>query len=333
MIRSIICRLEDEWNLARKKRASIFDYKIQACDIKQVAANNDFYGHAFVLKKFAWGKDHLDYVIKGSIEHGMFFDDYIWEESEIFNNPFPTILVPRKARIKTFENKTDKKIIPIGPIIAYTDMSVCTESEELKKRLKRTLVVFPSHSSHHVKVNFDEKDFYNEIERVGKEYDTILVCLYWKDILLGRDLAYRSKGWKIVCAGHIFDKLFLYRLRLILELADCVMSNTIGDYIGQAAYLNKPVYLYNQEMWGESMDKNPDSIGSSEVTLLEAVTNNAAYNQLMEGFAKHEDVLTTEQKELCNYYFGLDCVKSRDELLDIFKDMEIRYREMINSSK
>ncbi len=325
-VKQTFFRIKDAYNLKRKAKASIFDYKEQARDISwiwsnEILPNNDFYGHAYVLKRFVWGKEWKKHIIAASIEHGMFPDTYIWEESELRNNPFPTILTSRKARIKTYEGKTDKKIIPVGPIIAYTTANY-SEVIELKEKFKRTLVVFPTHSTHYTMADYDVNEFCDEIEKVAKEFDTVLICLYWKDILRGFDEEYKARGWRLVSAGHMFDKNFLYRSRIIFELADCIMTNGVGDQIGQAVYFNKPVYLYRQKceltFAIASEQKSANSLAS--VQLREAIMNE---------FDVYRDSVSVQQREFCNYYFGLDCVQTREELGRILDEMDNNYQKML----
>lgn len=161
---------------------------------------------------------------------------------------------------------------------------------------------------------------------MAKEFDTVIVCLYWKDILLGYDKEYKKRGWKLVSAGHIFDKYFLCRSRLIFELADCVMSNYAGGLVGNAVYFNKPVYLYRQK------HDMTSSVRSEQERMANSSTAQAQMeNEIMKEFDVFRDSINVQQREFCNYYFGLDCVRTKEELGNILDDMDRRYQNMIGT--
>ena len=44
---------------------------------------------------------------------------------------------------------------------------------------------------------------------IGINYDNVIICLYWKDVLSGESKFYLNKGYKVVTAGNINDINFL----------------------------------------------------------------------------------------------------------------------------
>ena len=111
--------------------------------------------------------------------------------------------------------------------------------------LGRTLLVFPSHGIIGVTATFNNDEFIEEIERVRKDFDTVLISLYWT-VVLNPDLvaSYEALGYKIVTSGHRFDLNFLSRQRSFIELADYTMSNNLGTHVGYCIHLNN-IYLFD----------------------------------------------------------------------------------------
>lgn len=209
----------------------------------------------------------------------------------------------------------------LGPYIAYADyFKSKRELDEEKEQLGRTLVVFPSHSTDIVKMNFDFELFVKEIKELSKDFKSVRICIHYADILRGKHLMYKKAGFQIVSAGHIFDPLFLSRLKSILYCSDMIMANDVGSYIGQAAYLNKPCYLYRQKLRVDETENKKD--------IQEYLIRNSDkfYNELFDKFNMPQDYISNEQKDIINYGWGVDLVKDKSELNCIIREIEEIWR-------
>lgn len=194
----------------------------------------------------------------------------------------------------------------------YVDCTLSSaEQENFKKKLGRTLLVFPNHSSHYIETKFDERDLILEIEKVKNKFDTVLVCMYWKDILLKKEQPYKDKKYKIVTAGHIFDYNFLPRLKSIIKLADVTMSNAIGTHMGYCVYLGKPHYLFLQKFNCVENGKlivDADKLGEVDESLCiikyDAEFQRNIEKQAIMHFGEYKESLTNEAINFVKEYWG-----------------------------
>lgn len=281
--------------------------------------HNDYYGHATVIKKFAGYPPKQQ--IKAAIEHGPYFSDYVWEKD--LDAILPGILCFSTLRHTILTQATHKYIMPIGPIMAYADCSI--DAEEMKReklRLNRNLLFFPSHSTHWIDVDFDMERVCDRLDEIGKDFDSIRVCLYWKDILSGKDAIYRSRGYECVTAGHIYDPAFLDRLKTIISLSDLTVSNGIGTHIGYCIFMGKPHYLIKSTLQYTvaSSKQNHDQarIAKNEADIY--------FNMLYDSFNHVRSDITPRQYDLIDSHWGLSEVKSRENLKGILDELEALYR-------
>lgn len=209
-------------------------------------APNDFYGHATIYKKYCGFP--VVFPIRATIQHAAFFGNYMWNQD----------LIHFKKSICWGENYKNVLIshgkeschVVGAPFIYEDSFFDIHELDKLKSEFKKTLLVFPSHSTHYVDCDYDLIEFTNWIvsTRDSNGFDTVLVCMYWKDILKGTHLEYIKSGFKVVTAGHIFDINFTARLKSIFILSDAFVSNKIGSYVGYGLSLGKPFKLFDGDV-------------------------------------------------------------------------------------
>ena len=201
---------------------------------------NAYYGHADLLKRFCGAP--IGRPISVAIPHGVRLDDSFGPAD--FPECFPVCLVPSEARAEILRPRLDREFHAIGPMIHYAEPLLSpAETAAVRARLGRTLLVFPTHSTHWVDTDVDQAAFFKTIERWAVGFQTVLICVYWKDVLRGIAPAYREADWHCLTAGHIYDPLFLPRLRSLIELADVTAANNLGTHLGYAVHLEKPCWL------------------------------------------------------------------------------------------
>lgn len=238
----------------KREKLSIFDLKNLTREIELVSKEygfNAFYGHDRLIKKLT--NTPINEIFSGAIEHGFNHYENCINPHEIdikntSGNNIYTFSVQRKKHLE--KHLPNKKVFAIGPYIKHIEgILSARDKAEIKNALGRILLVFPAHSgsSKELDSNFDTISLITEINKRKKEYDTVMVCMYWKDIVNNKHGIYQNQGYKVVTAGHLFDFNFLRRLRSIIELSDMTMSNSIGTHIGYCICLNKPHYLYYQD--------------------------------------------------------------------------------------
>lgn len=257
---------------------------------------NECYGNLWAVKNALKENFHPNCMI----EHGVYFGENVLEK-ECTIPSIDTIYTygeyRRNAILKWFNGKLDKKIVTVGPYILYADNFKSKEQlRKLKNKFGKVLLVFPSHSYPYYPVDYDMTAFLEEVEYIAKDYDSVLVSLYWADIRLGRDKMYVEKGYKVVCSGTRTDRWFLCRLRDLFELADFSMGNDVGTHVGYSIAMGVPHYIFNQLVVERGTGKEYGK-GSPIVE--------KEYEEIRNAFSIKEPIITKEQLKVVSYYWGL----------------------------
>lgn len=290
--------------IENRKKLSLFDYRdlskpLSAYPFYYVLENN-YYGHGKVLSR----QFHIDDYTR--IEHGSFLGNYVPK-----HNYFKTI-----RNIVTFSDYrrdcnlvTNKNITCVGPYIKYAQSILSDEQKELiKKELGKVLLVFPSHSIDALHAIFDVEDFINFILTKKNElgFDSVVVCLYWKDVELGMDKYYLEQNFKVVTAGHTYDYYFLDRLRSIIELSDYTISNEVGTHLAYCVTLSKPHFLYVSKI---KYISNANSIDSKRIAGIrssnEQNISTIQKQEIIDNFSGWHHQVTDKQLRCVEYYWGL----------------------------
>jgi len=189
------------------------------------------------------------------------------------------------------------KAISVGPYIKGADFFYSkTKLDEIKHKYGRILLVFPHHSTDVIQAEYNMDDFITAINHYKKEYrfDSVFVCLYWADILRGKDEKYLQNGFVVVTSGHRSDPRFLSRQKDLIYLSSHTMSNFAGGYVGYSICMGKPHFLYKQQteclIDGVEQEKSP----SWEKAKL----------KFYEVFGTFSSEITPEQYELTEKYWG-----------------------------
>lgn len=278
---------------------------------------NDFYGHATIIKKFL--NIPVEYQFKFVIEHGVTLSKQI--NNLELDSSLSSYLTFSKYRTKVLK-QSGKLSHSIGPYIYYSNHYLTREQlKNEKKRLGRCLLVLPSHSTLDIQANYDIERFCREIQKMGKNFQSIVICLYWKDILHGADKIYKLHGFECVTAGHILDPNFLPRLKSIIELSDFTISNDPGTHVGYCILMNKPHLIIPQKQDMKGL--------KSEVDKAYAIQQAKPYKEVMEAFCIPNDKITTKQYKVVNEYWGLNQIKDKKSLQEIVDFTEEIYQNRL----
>lgn len=273
---------------------------------------NDFYGQAAVLKKYADFPAH--YPLKAVLEHGLFFDDWMWDVDRSARLPLYFSSSAHRARIQTRE--TGRASIPIGYGFLYAMSLFRTiHGSEESMDIRRGTIVFPSHSTHHVKAVYDHEAFAGTLDALPERYKPVTVCIYWKDFLHGYHSPYEKKGFRIVTAGHIFDPDFLYRFYDICRHFKYSTSNNIGGH------------LFYSVKSGCSFFYTPSNRITHEVHTDVPVGGftsmyRMTIDKMISLFSEPKEAMDREQMEFVDEHIGAAHFKSREELGDLFRYAE-----------
>lgn len=275
---------------------------------------NDFYGHAGLLKRYAGLRPSV--ALKVSIEHGINFVDHLWDVDTLAGMPMFLCAGPERARLVQTSLPDWSRAVSIGPLVRYAP-----SADGGRGPGSRTLVAFPAHSTHHLETDYDAAAFADRLVAERGAYDRIAVCLYWRDIQRGVHGAYLDRGLECVTAGHMYDPQFLIRLRGILEEASEVVTNEVGTHIVHAVALDRPVWMFEQEISVSADSEDVLRRDGADATAL-------AHRRLQEVrslFAERRSELSEAQREAIGELAGFADVRSPEQLAELFAEAEAEY--------
>lgn len=275
---------------------------------------NDWYGHAHNLKNFLGLPQN--YQFKFILEHGLYLNDQI--DPIDLETDLPSFVTYSGFRKKILARYRERAF-SIGPFINYaknllTDKQIETE----KKRLGKSLLFFPAHSTPVIGMEFDTENLCKAIKKISRGYDSVRVCLYWKDILLGRAKVYQDQGFECVTAGHMLDPNFLPRLKSLILISDLTGSNIISSQAGFCIALQKPHILINNKLELKTTKNWKKRIGE--------VLASKSYLEVADEFSKLNFKISGNQKKLVKKYWGTDSIRTKAELLKIVDLTEKYYK-------
>lgn len=281
----------------------------------EIHKSNDWYGHATVFKKF------LGYpkksILKSVIEHGVFLCSEVTKAD--INPVLPSYITYSDYRIR-YLKRYKKNVYNIGPFIHYANHYLSRDKlKREKKRLGKNLLFFPSHSAPGLTYLKDNIKLCKKIQKLGKNFNTIRICLYWSDILQNIQDVYKSFGFECVTAGHVLDPNFLPRLKSIIYSSTFTASNDAGTHVGYCVYLNKAHFIDYQK---------PKLTGAKNlINLTQKYWKAKPYNEVLKCFSKLENNPTRKQKSIIDKYWGTGNVKTKKELNIIFRKSEELYKQ------
>jgi hypothetical protein len=181
------------------------------------------------------------------------------------------------------------------------------------------LVAFAAHSTHYVDVDYDADRFMALLEERARDFDDVLVCLYWRDVLRGAADRFLARGFRCTTAGHLYDRDFLVRLHGIICSAAAVVTNEIGTHVSYSAVLGRPVWLVSQ-----SIDYSADSDDALRASLMPDMEH-ANITRMRALFAEPADELSAEQREFVEELTGVGEVRSPEAIRQLLADAEERW--------
>lgn len=248
-----------------------------------------------------------NYLSTPAVEHGLIFHNQIFTDLQYTARmTFATFSPFRKNIIRKY---SERPVFCVGPYIHYADSFYNQEElKTLKKRLGKTLLVFPTHSTDTAEISVKEDLFCNEVAKMAKNYDTVMVNAFWwniNDKLVDR---LQAEGYHISSAGFRDDKMFLNRLKTIISLSDCAVGDSVGTHIGYCLFLNVPFQFLK-------LDTRVNVLSGKERDDLNFVENHMRC--IRECFENYDGIITEKQNQICKKYWGFECIKTREDLNDI----------------
>lgn len=284
----------------------LFDFEtlikpLPFCPLEKIKDSN-YYGYVRAIKSYM-----ADYDARINIEHGLYLNDSVSYFADY--KTFDSICTFSDYRLHILQNHNiRKRMLAIGPYIHYAE-SILTQDKMqfLKKEMGRVLLYMPSHSTnlHNGTSPFFKKEVDMVVELKEKYgYDTLIVCVYYRDFQYKECIEYyKNKGFKITTAGHQLDLNFARRLKSIIMLSDLTVSNRVGTNLGFCIYLQKPHLVINDYEGKYDLSKQGGRVSK----------------EISEAFLVYSETISKTQYNIINKYWGLDKIKSREELKSFFK--------------
>lgn len=311
--------------LARRHTTEVQDLNKMAEDIpidwinaiSMEYAETNFYGDFSTLLSYC-GLDFLKIPpINFSIQHGYVFDISTWDKNKLNSINFVWSDAVKKLYLEN--GASSNNIFAIGAPFFYSRPILNEQSiENEKRRLGKNLLAFPLHSTHFMDTNYNPNRFISVLKDLKKQFDSIRICLYWKDVIRGMDKIYKENGFECVCCGHIFDMNFLRRQKTLFAIADATISNGVGSHIGYSVFMGKGHWLIPDEH--EYVDlKYRDG---EEHTKNQTKKN---YMKVQDSFLDNDKfVISTEQRSIVDKFWGISEIKSPREIENLILEAYMR---------
>lgn len=189
----------------------------------ELAPVNTFYGHGHILRRYAGVEEHPIYAV---IPHSPAPDpSFVWDGERL--PPVPAVLCYPAHRIAAFEQAASKTVVPAASPYVYVQRLFGGPVEGDR----RGTIFFPAHSTHHVTADLQAQRLAETLLAVGEPYAPVTVCLYWRDVQLGRHHPFIERGLEVVSAGHMFDPRFLFRLHELCGRHRYASGSSVGAHI------------------------------------------------------------------------------------------------------
>lgn len=302
-----VVRMRSELELDQVERLS----EDVALATREYFSSNCWYGNNLAINACIGAP--LNAPVRGIIEHGLYLGRKKFSgERRVngFHRVYTYSDYRRSVLLEQGYHAAD--IVVCGPYIQYVRGLLSTERmRAMRQRLGRALVVFPSHSTSGIDVNYDVAELIRrvEVEKTENGFDTAVFCVFYRDVQRGLHTAYQRAGYHVVTAGHKFDPNFLPRLRSIFEIAHSTVSNSIGTHIGYSVALGRPHRILSQETTWDVRD----------AIELEGIDDEMRHNLalekriLMEAFGSHSVSISPEQRSVVSHFWGpIQCDASID---------------------
>lgn len=241
------------------------------------------------------------------VQHGYVFEIRDWEKSKLKKRN----LVWSKRIVELYHKHTDNPdVYAVGAPFFYAQSFLNREQLAAEKiRLGKNLLAFPMHSQTLVDTNYNPDKFLEILRNERRRFDTVRVCMYWKDILRGSHKIYEDAGFECVCNGHLFDSNFLRRQKTFFELADATISNGVGSHIGYSVFMKKAHRLIDDECEYVNINKRGDAIDLTEVSRGES------FQKIKNAFLDNEKYeINQQQFDVVDEFWGISDMKSPEEL-------------------
>lgn len=286
------------------------------CDLSRLCADrplltneifppNAFYGMDSVLKLYA-GLPQT-YALKAVVPHGVHFTDSWVFEPEV-EARVPIVLCYPPYRERAYARYTTKEVVlSASPFLYAAEMLKTQPRPE-----RRGTIFFPAHSTHWSTAHTDFDRVAEALAHLEDEYQPVRVCMYWRDVNLGRHVPFEKRGLSVVSAGHMFgNPEFLYRLYHLCSLHRYASGNGVGTHMFYAVKAGCSYFHFaDHEYFFETPLEYYSNVWVNERDNLETATE----HELKSLFRDPSPLMSEEQLRTADYFLGASYLKSPQEL-------------------
>ena len=207
----------------------------KAPNTNEIFIPNSWYGFAKAIKDYARWPFPLPFVVP----HGVDLGANNVCETEMAAE-LPAVYCYQSFRRSVFERRNKFWVIDgCSPWLYFIK-----RKKNIVNTDKAGTIVFPPHSTSDIDCRFEkELEFIEALKRLPSEMHPISICLYWKDIQLGRHHIYTNNGFSVSTAGHMNDDDFSNRLYEIFSKHEYLFTSIIGSHIFYGAAVGLKVVL------------------------------------------------------------------------------------------
>lgn len=190
----------------------------------ELFVGNAFYGHGQVLRGWSGWERPLPAIVP----HGIGFTPDAFWRGETRARLSSILCFPPYLR-SAYEKVTRKLVVPSAAPFCYV-------LEQIEDRTDRHgTIFFPTHSTHRLTATENWADLAGCLVDLIEPVSPVTVCVYWRDIQLGHHMPFVDAGLDVVCAGHIYDEHFLFRLAALLRRHEYAATTGLGSHVVYAA--------------------------------------------------------------------------------------------------
>lgn len=268
----------------------------------EIFPHNSFYGLDFILKSYA--RLSTTYPLKAVLPHGVHLSDYYVDDAET-NVDLPAVFCYPDYREAAYIAQTAKVVVRSASPYLYVKHLIQHEPAPYREGL----IFFPVHSTHHATAGMDNERLADALLKLDHQYHPITICVFWRDFLLGHHLPFQQRGFRIVSAGHMYDRYFLFRLFHLFSTHRYAAGNAVGSHlfysvVSGCSYFHLQGHGHRQQILTESLASTFGNISPKIVDPVE------------EMFREPRPSMTKEQLRTANYFLGAEHFKSPAALAD-----------------
>jgi hypothetical protein len=280
------------------------------------------YGYGQALLSYIDANSRNLFYIPGVTHGAAYYPPHISPKAQLL----PKVQHPQfiqMGRYGLYDNSLIKERFPgtpvwcIGPYIHYTELFYSPDRmRELKDKLGRVLLIFPSHNTEEEVLWDDHSDFiFDVFDWYKGSFDTFLICMYFVDLPKRSPNIpeeFRNR-FLLTSAGLRSDQNFVRRLKSYITLSDMTLYNAQTTSIGFSLHLNKPVV-----MWPSGPERNLNFVKETNKE------RQSFKERLYELFPVDGREVTEEQLHFLEPFFGFSETKTKEEMsaiLGVSKDI------------